>query len=160
MNKNRRFHKSRIRPILTWSGKVYRLNDYIEFNKFIKDTPKEIFSQHYSLFKNQTGVYRFNSNGQTLYIGYSQDLENRVRISYFNHAFGRENIEFQYILCDNQQQAMEIELFYIKTLKPVFNVSGRWKKNEVIKRLEAPEFCNPIKLSFYEYWIKDNFPQT
>lgn len=154
------FYRSRIRPILTWSGEVYRLNDYIEFKKFVKQTPETIFSQHYSLFKNQTGVYCFSSNGVVLYIGYSQDLENRVLKSYFNHAFGRDNVLFQYILCDNQQQAMEIELFYIKTLKPLYNISGRYKKNEVVNIIQAPKFCSPIKLSFWEYWIKDNSPQS
>jgi len=144
--------KSRIETILTQSGQPVRINAYKEFNEFIKDSGNTDFARHYSLFKNQTGVYKFNTLNRCQYIGYSQNLFDRVRRSYFNNCFGFDYIEFQYILCDTQIEAMNIESYYIKTLQPYKNIAGKVNIliNEDIKILPL---CNPMLINFNEWYF-------
>lgn len=147
-----RFIVSKVESVLTYSGAVYRINKYEEFNRFIEKYSYTAFAIHYSLFKNQCGVYRFNLNNQPLYIGYSENLFNRVRISFFNHCFTRDNITFQYILCENKEHAMDLEAYYIKELKPKSNLMNKKFTSRNINNIEVLEFCSPMTIFFNDYW--------
>lgn len=147
--KTKLFYISRLETFVTYSGEVVRLNPYKEFKYFIENTPNTIFTQHYKLFKNQTGVYRFNINDQPFYIGYSENLENRVKKSFFNHCLLIDDITFQYILCDNKWDAIQVEAYYISILKPTKNKTGI---NDIINpTIEIPQFCKPIRVFFNEF---------
>ena len=74
--------------------------------------------------KNQIGVYRFNVNDKPHYVGYSENLYDRVRNSFFNHCFELNNVTFQYILCESKEEAIKLESHYISMLQPSQNIAG------------------------------------
>jgi hypothetical protein len=147
--------KSRIEAMLLDSGELIYINQYKEFNEYIKQYNYTNFAKHYKLFNNQVGVYRFNINGICYYIGYSENLKDRVRRSFFNNCMGYNNITFQYILADTKQQAIDIESYYIKSLQPTKNYMS--KKGAVNTDVEYPEFCNEMEIHFNNYYTKDKY---
>jgi hypothetical protein len=132
------------------NGAVVQLNPFVSFNNYIKNYSETDFAQHYSLFEWQTGVYRFNLDGKPHYIGYSQNLFDRVRTSFFNHCLMFDDITFQYILCDSKEEAMDIESYYIYHLQPSVNYSGRHRNSSKTKN--PPEFCRPMQIHFNEFF--------
>src|SRR6202046_2351797 len=79
----------------------------------------------------QPGVYLFrDAAGNVLYVGKAQSLRNRVR-SYFldktiedakTGSLMREVADLDYILVDNQKEALALENNLIKQYKPKFNI--------------------------------------
>src|SRR5580698_5108005 len=79
----------------------------------------------------QPGVYLFeNAAGKILYVGKANSLRNRVR-SYFlesrwqdakTGSLVREIADLQYIVVDNQREALALENNLIKQHKPKFNI--------------------------------------
>ncbi len=77
------------------------------------------------------GVYLFhNADGKVIYVGKAKNLRSRVR-SYFLDAaqanaktgsLMREAVDLEYILVDNEQEALALENNLIKQRKPRFNV--------------------------------------
>lgn len=143
------FTKNWLEKLMLPNGVVIEIKRYSEWQQFLKMFPDCIFSQHYKLFRNQIGVYRFNVNDKTHYIGYSGNLFNRVPVSFFNHCLTHKYVTFQYILCDSVEEAKLIERYYINTLKPTNNVMDRKIKPEL---KTIPEFCGEIYLHFNDYW--------
>lgn len=150
----KRVNKSRISPVMLKSGQVIYMNQYNEFKAYVKMFQNTDFVKHYILFGGQIGVYRFNVNGKCHYIGYSCNLKDRVRTSFFERCFELDNVEFQYILCDTKEEAMDIEIHYIRLLKPVSNITG--KNDTRLINFVIPEFCNSMEIKFNEYWDNIN----
>lgn len=149
--------KSRIEAMILHSGELIYINQYKEFNEYIKQYSNTDFAKHYTLFKNQTGVYRFNVNDKPHYVGYSQNLFDRVRKSFFNTCMGFNNVTFQYILCDTQFEAMEIEAHYIKLLQPFKNQSGRNLKRDIDTNINILPFCNEMEIHFNTFYPQSNY---
>jgi excinuclease ABC subunit C len=86
----------------------------------------------------QPGVYLFeNAAGKILYVGKANSLRNRVR-SYFlesrwqdakTGSLVREIADLQYIVVDNQREALALENNLIKQHKPKFNILLRDDKS-------------------------------
>jgi predicted GIY-YIG superfamily endonuclease len=145
----RAIKKMKAYPVMDYKGAVYHIHQYNEFNAYIKAYINTDFAKHYTLFKKQIGVYRFNCNGETQYVGYSINLWERVRESFFNHCLSYECVEFQYILCDNKEEAIKLESYYIQLLKPRDNSTG--KKPGIYNDI-MPGFCNAMLINFNEYY--------
>ena len=142
--------KSRQETFLTRSGKTILLNKYKEFKAFIEMYNECHFAAHYKLFENQIGVYRFNWNDKPHYVGYSCNLKDRVRHSFFNHCFELDNITFQYILCESKEEAISLESYYISMLQPNENIAGVHEPYTYGKNV--PQFCLPMNIHFNDYW--------
>src|SRR5256886_17008515 len=76
------------------------------------------------------GVYLYkNAEGEVIYVGKAQNLRARVR-SYFAGDFGdsktgsllREAVDVDYIVVDNNKEALALENNLIKQWKPRFNI--------------------------------------
>src|SRR6202046_2712111 len=96
----------------------------------------------------QPGVYLFrDAAGNVLYVGKAQSLRNRVR-SYFldktiedakTGSLMREVADLDYILVDNQKEALALENNLIKQYKPKFNILLRDDKTYPYIRYTAFE---------------------
>src|ERR1700722_7139667 len=96
----------------------------------------------------QPGVYMFqDAGGKILYVGKANSLRSRVR-SYFleSHwqdaktgSLMREIADFQYIVVDNEKEALALENNLIKRHKPKFNVLLRDDKTYPYIRYTAFE---------------------
>jgi excinuclease ABC subunit C len=80
----------------------------------------------------QPGVYLYkNAEGQVIYVGKAKSLRARVR-SYFQEGVGeanaktgsllREAVDVEYIVVDNEMEALALENNLIKQKKPRFNI--------------------------------------
>ena len=96
----------------------------------------------------QPGVYLFrDAAGNVLYVGKAQSLRNRVR-SYFldktiedakTGSLMREVADLDYIVVDNEKEALALENNLIKQYKPKFNVLLRDDKTYPYIRYTAFE---------------------
>src|ERR1700681_1158788 len=96
----------------------------------------------------EPGVYLFkDALGNILYVGKSSSLRNRVR-SYFletrildakTGSLVREIVDFDYIVVDNEREALALENNLIKQTKPKFNVMLRDDKTYPYIRYTAFE---------------------
>jgi excinuclease ABC subunit C len=96
----------------------------------------------------QPGVYLFqDAAGKILYVGKANSLRNRVR-SYFLEAnlqnaktgsLVREAVDVDYIIVDNQKEALALENNFIKQHKPKFNILLRDDKTYPYIRYTAFE---------------------
>src|SRR6266849_1698946 len=90
-----------------------------------------VLEQKLSSLPAQPGVYLFHdSAARVIYVGKALSLRSRVR-SYFNQARGqqpktealvREVTDLEYIVVDNEREALALENNLIKQHKPRFNV--------------------------------------
>src|SRR5207302_5843011 len=98
----------------------------------------------------QAGVYLYkNAEGEVIYVGKAKSLRARVR-SYFVEgvALGdaktgsllREAIDVEYIIVDNEREAMALENNLIKQNKPRFNILLRDDKTYPYIKLTAERF--------------------
>src|SRR5947209_2000215 len=80
----------------------------------------------------QPGVYMYkNAEGEVIYVGKAKSLRARVR-SYFNEGVGeanaktgsllREAVDVEYIVVDNEKEALALENNLIKLKQPRFNI--------------------------------------
>src|ERR1700749_4493898 len=80
----------------------------------------------------QPGVYLYkNAEGEVIYVGKAKNLRSRVR-SYFQEGVGeanaktgsllREAVDVDYIVVDNNKEALALENNLIKQKKPRFNI--------------------------------------
>ena len=80
----------------------------------------------------QPGVYLYkNAEGEVIYVGKAKNLRSRVR-SYFQEGVGeanaktgsllREAVDVEYIVVDNNKEALALENNLIKQKKPRFNI--------------------------------------
>lgn len=138
-------HRHRVKPYLTHKGLIVRANAFEAFKAYIQMYENTHFTDVFKLLKNVCGVYRFNSNGQTLYIGYSENLQERICVSYFNHCVGYGNITIQLILCEDIKQALDNEIYYIQQIKPTWNIM---RVNEQISiTTDILQFNAPININ-------------
>ena len=96
----------------------------------------------------QPGIYLFkNRKGKTIYVGKAKSLRHRVR-SYFQHSKSlgiktetllREIADIDYIVTDNDVEAVILENSVIKKEKPRFNVLLRDDKNFPYLKLTVNE---------------------
>jgi len=147
--KQANFYKNYLEKLMLPNGVVIEIKRYSEWQNFLKMFPEITFTQHYNLFRGQIGVYRFNVNNKPFYIGHSSNLHNRVPVSFFNHCITFNHVTFQYILCEDVEEAKIVEKFYINTLRPKDNVMDRNKLPDI---KNVPEFCAEIDLPFNIYW--------
>ncbi|MBV8207553.1 MAG: excinuclease ABC subunit UvrC [Acidobacteria bacterium] len=93
------------------------------------------------------GVYLYkNAEGEIIYVGKAQNLRSRVR-SYFSGDFGdsktgsllREAVDVEYIIVDNNKEALALENNFIKQKKPRFNILLRDDKTYPYIKLTAAE---------------------
>ena len=99
----------------------------------------------------QPGVYMYkNAEGEVIYVGKAKSLRARVR-SYFNEGVGeanaktgsllREAVDVEYIVVDNEKEALALENNLIKLKKPRFNILLRDDKTyPYIKLTRAESF--------------------
>jgi len=99
----------------------------------------------------QPGVYMYkNAEGEVIYVGKAKSLRARVR-SYFNEGVGeanaktgsllREAVDVEYIVVDNEKEALALENNLIKLKKPRFNILLRDDKTyPYIKLTRAERF--------------------
>ncbi len=96
----------------------------------------------------KTGIYIFKDlSGKTLYIGKAVDLRSRVR-NYFGKNPGRgpwisrmvqEVASIQYIITENEVEALILESNYVKKSKPKYNVMLRDDKHYPFLKLSTNE---------------------
>ncbi len=96
----------------------------------------------------QAGVYLYkNAEGEVIYVGKAKNLRNRVR-SYFVEGRGedaktgsllREAIDVDYIIVDNEKEALALENNLIKQKKPRFNILLRDDKSYPYVKLTLGE---------------------
>src|SRR5579884_2977608 len=93
------------------------------------------------------GVYLYkNAEGQVIYVGKAQNLRARVR-SYFAGDFGdsktgsllRESVDVDYIVVDNNKEALALENNLIKQKRPRFNILLRDDKTYPYIKLTTGE---------------------
>ena len=93
------------------------------------------------------GVYLYsNAEGEVIYVGKAQNLRARVR-SYFAGDFGdsktgsllREAVDVDYIVVDNNKEALALENNLIKQKKPRFNILLRDDKTYPYIKLTVGE---------------------
>ena len=97
----------------------------------------------------QPGVYLYkNAHGEVLYVGKAKNLRNRVR-SYFSEerladsktgSLIREACDIEYVLVDNEKEALALENNLIKRWKPRFNVLLRDDKSYPYIKLTNEKF--------------------
>src|SRR6201997_1468943 len=98
----------------------------------------------------QPGVYLFkNAEGEVVYVGKAKSLRARVR-SYFQEGVGqanaktgsllREAVDVDYIVVDNNKEALELENNLIKQKQPRFNILLRDDKTYPYIKLTAEKF--------------------
>lgn len=105
-------------------------------------------SQKVAAFPEQTGVYLFKDVlGAIIYVGKALSLRHRVK-SYFldsrqldakTGSLVRETADADYIVVDNEKEALALEYQFIKTHKPRFNVLLRDDKTYPYIRYTAFE---------------------
>jgi len=96
----------------------------------------------------QAGVYLYkNSEGEVIYVGKAKNLRSRVR-SYFVEGRGedsktgsllREAVDVDYIVVDNEKEALALENNLIKQKKPRFNILLRDDKTYPYVKLTLGE---------------------
>jgi excinuclease ABC subunit C len=97
----------------------------------------------------QPGVYLYkNAEGEVIYVGKAQNLRARVR-SYFQEGVGeadaktgtllREAVDVEYIVVDNNKEALALENNLIKQKKPRFNILLRDDKTYPYIKLTLAE---------------------
>src|SRR5438552_10921105 len=98
----------------------------------------------------QPGVYMYkNAAGEVIYVGKAKSLRARVR-SYFNEGVGeadaktgsllREALDVEYIIVDNEREALALENNLIKQKQPRFNILLRDDKTYPYIKLTAERF--------------------
>ncbi|MDZ7637496.1 MAG: GIY-YIG nuclease family protein [Bryobacterales bacterium] len=102
-------------------------------------------SDKVSTFPAQPGVYLWkDAAGTVLYVGKAKNLRSRVR-SYLSDdklaelktgTLVTESADVEYILVDNEKEALALENNLIKQFKPRFNVLLRYQKTQPTKRRE------------------------
>ena len=97
----------------------------------------------------QPGVYLYkNAEGEVIYVGKAKSLRSRVR-SYFQEGVGeanaktgslmREAVDVEYIVVDNNKEALALENNLIKQKKPRFNILLRDDKTYPYLKLTLGE---------------------
>src|SRR5436305_3034538 len=97
----------------------------------------------------QPGVYMYkNAGGEVIYVGKAKSLRARVR-SYFNEGVGeanaktgsllREALDVEYIVVDNEKEALALENNLIKQKQPRFNILLRDDKTYPYIKLTRSE---------------------
>jgi excinuclease ABC subunit C len=96
----------------------------------------------------QAGVYLYkNAEGEVIYVGKAKNLRNRVR-SYFvegraedakTGSLLREAVDVEYIVVDNEKEALALENNLIKQKKPRFNILLRDDKTYPYVKLTLGE---------------------
>lgn len=91
----------------------------------------EIILQKLRLLPDEPGVYKmFNANGEIIYVGKAVNLKNRVK-QYFQSSRGHDpkvaamvsNIaDFEFIIVNNETEALTLESNLIKQNKPHYNI--------------------------------------
>src|ERR1700751_6443121 len=95
------------------------------------------------------GVYLYkNAEGEVIYVGKAKNLRARVR-SYFQEGVGeanaktgsllREAVDVEYIVVDNEKEALALENNLIKQKKPRFNILLRDDKTYPYVKLTSAE---------------------
>src|SRR5215471_17055202 len=97
----------------------------------------------------QPGVYLYkNAEGEVIYVGKAKNLRARVR-SYFvaerlddakTGSLLREAVDVDYIIVDNNKEALALENNLIKQRKPRFNILLRDDKTYPYIRLTAEQY--------------------
>src|SRR5438067_10111856 len=98
----------------------------------------------------QPGVYMYkNAAGEVIYVGKAKSLRARVR-SYFNEGVGeadaktgsllREALDVEYIVVDNEKEALALENNLIKQKQPRFNILLRDDKTYPYIKLTQEKF--------------------
>src|SRR5205823_3835887 len=98
----------------------------------------------------QPGVYMYkNAAGEVIYVGKAKSLRARVR-SYFNEGVGeadaktgsllREAVDVEYIVVDNEMEALALENNLIKQKQPRFNILLRDDKTYPYIKLTQEKF--------------------
>ena len=87
----------------------------------------DLIREKLKLLPDAPGVYRmYNAAGEIIYVGKAVNLKNRVR-SYFRTEKNRPPkvaamvshiADFEYILCQNEMEALTLEASLTKTLQP------------------------------------------
>lgn len=76
--------KSRIEPILTYTGEVININTLKEWSKYMQQGCE--LSLHWQLLKDVSGVFQLIVNNKPLYTGYTSDLQTAIRREYFRRC--------------------------------------------------------------------------
>src|SRR6201987_3626575 len=128
------------------------------------------------------GVYLYkNAEGEVIYVGKAKNLRARVR-SYFQEGVGeanaktgsllREAVDVEYIVVDNEKEALALENNLIKQKKPRFNIllrddktypyikltlGERWPRVYVTRRLkkDGSEYYGPFFPANLAYRVVD-----
>ena len=106
----------------------------------------DLIREKLKLLPDAPGVYRMlNAAGEIIYVGKAVNLKNRVR-SYFRAEKNRPPkvaamvshiADFEYILCQNEMEALTLEASLTKTLQPRYNILLKDDKHFPYVRLDA-----------------------
>lgn len=113
------------------------------------DQHKEAINDKLQRLPANSGVYRFyNARGTLIYIGKAKQLKSRVR-SYFQkgadhspktQSMVRQIADFDYIITDNEREALILETNLIKEKKPKYNILARDDKRYPWIGISAEKF--------------------
>lgn len=105
----------------------------------------DLIREKLKLLPDAPGVYRMlNAAGEIIYVGKAVNLKNRVR-SYFRTEKNRPPkvaamvshiADFEYILCQNEMEALTLEASLTKTLQPRYNILLKDDKHFPYVRLD------------------------
>lgn len=105
----------------------------------------DLIREKLKLLPDSPGVYRmYNAAGEIIYVGKAVNLKNRVR-SYFRTEKNRPPkvaamvshvADFEYILCQNEMEALTLEASLTKTLQPRYNILLKDDKHFPYVRLD------------------------
>ena len=105
----------------------------------------DLIREKLNLLPDAPGVYRMlNAAGEIIYVGKAVNLKNRVR-SYFRTEKNRPPkvaamvshvADFEYILCNNEMEALTLEASLTKTLQPRYNILLKDDKHFPYVRLD------------------------
>ncbi len=105
----------------------------------------DLIREKLKLLPDAPGVYRmYNAAGEIIYVGKAVNLKNRVR-SYFCAEKDRPPkvaamvshiADFEYILCQNEMEALTLEASLTKTLQPRYNILLKDDKHFPYVRLD------------------------
>src|SRR5260370_7525755 len=102
------------------------------------------------------GVYLYkNADGEVIYVGKAKNLRSRVR-SYFGEGADaqpktdsllRDAVDVEYIVVDNEKEALALENNLIKQKKPRYNILLRDDKTYPYVKLTAAERFPRVSLT-------------
>lgn len=97
------------------------------------------------------GVYRFNRYNETVYVGSSKSLCQRVPSSLMDKfRYDSRDIKLQYLFTETIAESLEVEKYYIKYLKPKENLVHNTKPKIEVNN-SMPLLCDEISIEYIPF---------